>query len=162
MPLIFNLSGSESRLLVAQNFAYPSGQPAAGEDVSVVIRDTSTLVPLYSSFVGSAIVTNPVILDEFGNIEFYLDAGSYDFLANGARIPFDIVEEGSGAGFYQQYDQTSALATWTIPHSFGRYPSVTLIDSASKVILTDLEYPDIATVVATFAEPTIGKAILQA
>lgn len=151
-----------SRLLIARNFAYSSGQPAAGEDVSVVLRDTSTPATLYAAAIGSATEPNPVILDGFGNLDFYVDAGSYDFLANGARIPFDAAEASGGTDFYLLHDQTSALATWTIPHSFGRYPSVTLIDSASKVILTDLEYPDIATVVATFAEPTIGKAILQA
>ena len=32
------------------------------------------------------------------------------------------------------YEQTSASDTWTINHSLGRYPSVTVVDSAGSVI----------------------------
>lgn len=150
-----------TRVLVQDNFRYESGQVSSGEDITVVLRGTSTLVTLYVASAGPTQLSNPMIADDSGNVAFYVDPGSYDFLSNGGRVPFDAITP-SGSDFYAQHDQSSALATWTIPHAFGRYPDVTLIDSANKLILTDLEYPDLATVVATFATPTTGKAILQA
>jgi hypothetical protein len=151
-----------TRLLIHQNFRYASGQIADGEDVSIVGRGTLTEATLYPAAVGGATLPNPLIADESGNISFYIDVGSYDYIVNGARIPFDAFEAEGAVTFYLQHDQDLAIATWTILHAFGRHPNVTIIDAQNKMILTDLEYPDTATVVATFPSPTIGKAILQA
>jgi hypothetical protein len=150
-----------TRQLIHQNFRYVNGQVADGEDVLVVSRSTISPVVLYSMAFGSTTLPNPIFTDESGNVSFYLDPGSYDFIVNDARVPFDITE-GGGTDLYLFHDQDVPIATWTILHSFGRYPNVVLIDSANKMIMTDLEYPDLATVVATFPAPTTGKAILQA
>ena len=151
-----------TRILVHQNFRYSSGQIASGEDVLIVARGTLTNATLYPSAVGSTTLLNPLIADEIGNINFYIDVGSYDYLVNGARIPFDAFEAEGAQTFYLQFDQDTPVATWAILHSFGRHPDVTIIDAENQMILTDLEYPDLATVVATFPSPTTGKAILQA
>lgn len=58
------------------------------------------------------------------------------------------------------YHQTIPIATWTINHTFGRLPSVTVIGPDGFVIFTDVEYPNNAMVVLTFAEPTSGRALL--
>ena len=150
-----------TRKLVHQNFQYTNGQIAAGEDISVVARGTLSPAALYSMAFGGVALSNPLIADDSGNISFYVDPGSYDYVVNGARVPFDVTEDG-GTDFYLQHDQNVAVATWTILHSFGRHPNVVLIDADDEMILTDLEYPDLATVVATFPAPTTGKAILQA
>jgi hypothetical protein len=151
-----------TRFLVHQNFHYVSGQVASGEDVLIVGRGSITPATLYPSAIGGATLPNPLIADESGNINFYLDSGSYDYIINGARIPFDAFESAGGTDFYLQHDQELPIATWTILHAFGRHPSVTIINAENEMIMTDLEYPDLATVVATFPAPTTGKAILQA
>jgi hypothetical protein len=151
-----------ARLLVHQNFRYVSGQTAGGEDVLVVARATLTPAPLYPMATGGATLQNPLIADEQGNVSFYVEAGSYDFIVNGARVPFDAFEASGATDFYMQHDQTVPIATWAILHAFGRHPNVTIIDDDNEMVLTDLEYPDLATVVATFPAPTTGKAILQA
>lgn len=150
-----------TRILVQQNFRYANGQVADNEDVLVVGRGTLIPAALYLTPFGGLALPNPIFTDESGNINFYIDAGSYDFIANGARVPFDAFE-GSGTDLYLQHDQTTAIATWVILHSFGRHPNVVIINDDDEMIMTDLEYPDLATVVATFPAPTTGKAILQA
>jgi hypothetical protein len=150
-----------TRILVQQNFRYPNGQVADHEDISVVGRGTNTLALIYPTAFGGSPLPNPIFTDESGNIGFYIDAGSYDFIANGARVPFDAFE-GSGTDFYLQHDQDVPIATWVILHAFGRHPNVVILDIENEMVLTDLEYPDLATVVATFPAPTTGKAILQA
>lgn len=150
------------RLLVHQNFRYANGQIADGEDILVVARSTIIPATLYVAAVGSGMLANPIIADDSGNISFYIDVGSYDFIVNGARVPFDAFEAAGSTTFYLQHDQDVAIATWVILHAFGRLPNVTLINPANEMIMTDLEYPDLATVVATFPAPTTGKAILQA
>ena len=67
---------------------------------------------------------------------------------------------GSGDDKFYVHEQTTPLATWTISHSFGRYPAVTVIDSSGFVIITDVEYSNSTTVVLTFAQPKSGKALL--
>jgi hypothetical protein len=56
-----------SRDLVRENFRYVNGLVARNELVRVVFRGTNTLVTLYVA-----------------------ESGFYDFLALGARIPFDV------------------------------------------------------------------------
>jgi hypothetical protein len=152
-----------TRLLVHQNFRYTNGQVADHEDVLVVGRGSLTPVALYATVFGEVQLSNPIFTDESGNVSFYLDPGSYDYVVNGARVPFDLFEgSGGGTNLYLQHDQDVPIATWAILHAFGRHPMVTILDDGNEMIMTDLEYPDLATVVATFPAPTTGKAILQA
>lgn len=66
----------------------------------------------------------------------------------------------SGSNTYYIHQQTLAMATWTITHSFNRIPDVTIIDNTGKVIYTDIEHPNNSTVVLTFSLPISGKALL--
>lgn len=61
-----------------------------------------------------------------------------------------------GSGF--QHNQVGAGATWTIPHSIGRIPSVQVY-IAGKAVLADVEATS-SQVVITFASPQSGVAIL--
>lgn len=56
--------------------------------------------------------------------------------------------------------QDVASSTWTINHNLGRYPQVTVVDSAGSVVVGDVSYPDINTVVAKFGGGFAGRAYL--
>lgn len=71
-----------------------------------------------------------------------------------------IVAPNPGTGSYFLFDQPTPIATWTIDHTLGRFPSVTVIGSDGFAIITDVEYPSTTRVVLTFAQPTSGKALL--
>jgi hypothetical protein len=45
----------------------------------------------------------------------------------------------SSSGTYI-YSQDIAAATWSIEHNLGRYPSVTVVDSAGSVVIGDIKY----------------------
>jgi len=56
--------------------------------------------------------------------------------------------------------QDVAAATWTIHHGLGRYPQVTVVDSAGSVVIGDITYPDTDTVIAKFGGAFAGRAYL--
>lgn len=55
--------------------------------------------------------------------------------------------------------QTTPSAVWTITHDLGHLPDVTVI-VGGEAVLADVSYPDIQTVVITFALPQTGEAVL--
>lgn len=59
------------------------------------------------------------------------------------------------------HTQYSASSTWSINHSLGYNPNVTVVDSAGTIIEGSLDYPDTNTVVATFTASFSGKAYLS-
>lgn len=48
--------------------------------------------------------------------------------------------------------------TWEIQHNLDKYPSVTVVDSASNVVVGDINYIDVNNAVVTFTAPFSGKA----
>ncbi len=48
--------------------------------------------------------------------------------------------------------------TWEIQHNLDKYPSVTVVDSASNVVVGDINYIDVNNAVVTFSAPFSGKA----
>lgn len=56
------------------------------------------------------------------------------------------------------HTQGTAAAVWTVTHNLGKYPSVTVVDSANTVIIGEVFYLDINTVRLTFCAPFCGSA----
>jgi hypothetical protein len=117
---------------------------------------------LFAGETGPESVPNPFRTDNNGNASFYAQNGFYDFLALGARIPFDVEEDSGGGGggsdtFYEHI-QASPAATWTILHPLSRTPAVTVYVDG-QLVIADVEYAD-NQVVVTHAAPTTGKVIL--
>lgn len=73
-----------------ENFRYGNGLVAIRQPVTVVVRGGVATVPLFAAETGSEARSNPMSTDGSGNVFFYVESGSYDFLALGARIPFDV------------------------------------------------------------------------
>jgi len=63
-----------------------------------------------------------------------------------------------GAGFV--FSQITPSTVWTINHDLGRYPAVTLVDSAGDAMMTDYDYVDANTIIVTFSAATAGTAYL--
>lgn len=59
------------------------------------------------------------------------------------------------------HTQYSPSATWTISHSLGYYPNVTVSDSAGTIIEGSIVYPTANSVVLTFSAPFAGTAYLS-
>ena len=56
------------------------------------------------------------------------------------------------------HTQVTPAATWTIPNTLGRYPAAVLVVVGDELVLTDVEFPDLATIVVSFASPQAGRA----
>lgn len=59
------------------------------------------------------------------------------------------------------HDQAVAAATWTVAHGLGRYPSVTVVDSAGTMVFGEVNYLDANTVQLDFSTAFSGKAYLN-
>ena len=59
------------------------------------------------------------------------------------------------------HDQIAASKQWFVNHNLGKYPSVTIVDSAGSVVMGDIEYVDNLNVTITFTAEFSGKAYLN-
>lgn len=58
------------------------------------------------------------------------------------------------------HTQSSPTATWTINHSLGGYPSVSVVDSAKTVVFGEVQYASTTQVVVNFSTAFSGYAYL--
>ena len=67
------------------------------------------------------------------------------------------------AGMYKSFVYEQALASnrWEVNHKLGRFPSVTVVDSAGTTVEGDIQYTDNNNVVIEFSAPFTGKAYLS-
>lgn len=70
-------------------------------------------------------------------------------------------DPGTGGDLNFVFVQNLPVATWTINHTLGKYPSVTIIDSGGNVVEGDIEYINNSQIVITFSASFSGSAILN-
>lgn len=58
------------------------------------------------------------------------------------------------------HTQTNPAASWPINHNLGRYPQVTVVDSAGNRRISDVVYTNINNVSIIHSEPLAGAAYL--
>jgi hypothetical protein len=58
------------------------------------------------------------------------------------------------------YTQVSPATLWTITHNLGRYPAVTVVDSAGTPVIGKVIYVSANQVTVTFTSAFSGKAYL--
>lgn len=68
---------------------------------------------------------------------------------------------GSGGDKTFPYAQPTASASWLIAHGLGKYPSVSVVDSAGSQIFGAVNYLDLNTVRIDFSLPFSGSAFLN-
>lgn len=67
---------------------------------------------------------------------------------------------GAGGASYAHV-QGAPLATWTIVHNLGFFPSVTVVDSGGTTVEGDMRYIDVNTVELSFSAAFGGSAYLS-
>lgn len=68
---------------------------------------------------------------------------------------------GQGIAVTYTHTQVQTAGEWLINHQLGRYPSVTIVDSAGTVVLGSIDYIDANTIRVSFNFPFSGKAHLN-
>lgn len=75
---------------------------------------------------------------------------------NGKRGRVEVIEDRNVL-----YTQSVASDVWTIEHNMGKYPTVTIMDSAGNRVIGEEEHVDVNTVILTFNGAFTGKATLN-
>lgn len=57
--------------------------------------------------------------------------------------------------------QSVASAVWNIPHSLGKFPSITVVDSGNNIVWGAEQYIDNNNIQITFGAAFTGKAYLN-
>jgi hypothetical protein len=69
--------------------------------------------------------------------------------------------DGVGNGTSYTYQQSVPNTIWTIPHNLGRYPSVTVVDSAGSQVYGDAIYVSSMIIRLEFSAAFSGTAYLN-
>lgn len=59
------------------------------------------------------------------------------------------------------HNQISASREWLVYHNLGKYPSVTVVDSAVSVVVGDIEYLSTEELIIRFTSEFSGRAFLN-
>lgn len=59
------------------------------------------------------------------------------------------------------FEQGVASSVWEIEHNLGKYPSVSIVDTAGNEIIASVKYPDENNVIITMTSEFKGKAYLN-
>jgi hypothetical protein len=68
---------------------------------------------------------------------------------------------GPPGGGYFHFVQPTPSGTWTITHSLGYYPNVTVVDSAYQVVIPEVTYTSTTQLVLSFSAAVAGEAYLS-
>jgi hypothetical protein len=82
---------------------------------------------------------------------------TYDRLLHGSES-HDAATVGTTSDASYVHDQGVPATTWTVVHNLGKYPAVSVVDSADTVVYGGLVYLDLNTVELTFAFAFGGRA----
>lgn len=135
---------------------------------SVVVSDTQPNTVLVS-VVGAAGDRGSSILSGSGEPssilggvgDIYIDSSTGDFWGPKTSSGWPASPFYS-AGLTRRYvhTQNAASASWQITHNLGGYPAVTIVDSASTVVIGEVSYISTSQIRVDFTAPFSGYAYL--
>lgn len=78
-------------------------------------------------------------------------------------FPFSLTHEYNPIVQARTYvhEQSPASDTWVINHNLKKYPSVTIVDSAGRVVIGEVQYIDNTLIICSFSAPFSGIAYLN-
>jgi hypothetical protein len=139
---------------------------------NVVTTTASEPNKIYVKIVSSIASSSGIVLS--GTVEPTAATGAngnwyiYKVAATGEARLYGPKEEGTWPNTYititgsnrHVHDQASAAATWTVTHTLGGRPSVTVVDSTGTVVVGDVSYNSDTQVTITFSAAFSGSAYL--
>lgn len=94
--------------------------------------------------------------------------GNYNLLTNkpsinGVELFGNVTSQQLGivSDLTYVYKQLSPAASWTITHNLGKYPSVSVADSAGNTVIGEVNYVNENSLVVTFSAQFAGVAYLN-
>ena len=79
-----------------------------------------------------------------------------------AELDFEYVDLAAASGdVAYTHNQISASREWLVCHNLGKHPSVTVVDSASTVVVGDIAYLNTEELIISFTSEFSGRAFLN-
>jgi len=137
--------------------------------------DGKSIIDYLQYLVGDDIILfNTSDRNNFGHFKFVslqestpdVYVGTFDFVAaNGVLVDqsvygLGLFTKGHDDKNYRHIQGVSS-ATWTIAHNLGKYPSVTVKDSAGSIVIGEIQYNDNNNITLTFSGAFSGEAYLN-
>lgn len=96
---------------------------------------------------------------------YFLDYASFyypfnnpsNFITNSALSPYALLEDLVNDKNYV-HSQNTAQFTWEVTHNLNKYPSVVVVDSGDSIVVGEVNYLNLNTVVINFNTTFSGKA----
>lgn len=107
--------------------------------------------------------TNPpetASIEVHTNGELTLGCNSFNLQASNTNLQDYVITEGTGDKTYV-HTQSVPSDTWEITHNLGKYPSVSVIDSAGTQVQGEVTYSSINKATIKFSVAFSGKATLN-
>ena len=103
------------------------------------------------------------LTDRIGETDFF-DAQLTFLAGNGSLIDtkaYGITKGTSNIDKTYVHTQSSASNTWSITHNLGKFPSVSVVDSAENLVLGDITYINNNSLTISFSATFSGKAYIN-
>lgn len=110
-----------------------------------------------------AIKTRYRIKNASGNYDVIHFQTSADQVITSDDLQFVTLKEKEQIGKSTTYthNQLAAAKTWDINHNLGKFPSVSIVDSAGTVVIGDVTYVDSNNIQLSFTSDFSGVAYLN-
>ena len=147
---------SDSELKSPEDISSFYSEPLVGSDVLVTQCDDITQWAIYE-WDSVTDVPNEKL---FSNIGLSYRTG-FGGLINDEDYFISLLSYQGGGDLNFTYVQGVASTTWNIQHNLGKFPSITVIDTANTVVTGEYTYNDINNVTLTFSAAFAGTAYLN-
>ena len=147
---------SDSELKSPENISTFYTSPLIGSDVLVTQCDDITQWAIYE-WDSVTDVPNEKLFSNIG-LSYRTGLGG---LINDEDYFISLLSYQGGGDLNFTYVQGVASTTWNIQHNLGKFPSITVIDTANTVVTGEYTYDDINNVTLTFSAAFAGTAYLN-
>ena len=147
---------SDSELKSPENISTFYTSPLIGSDVLVTQCDDITQWAIYE-WDSVTDVPNEKLFSNIG-LSYRTGLGG---LINDEDYFISLLSYAGTGDLSFTYVQGVASTTWNIQHNLGKFPSITVIDTANTVVTGEYTYNDINNVTLTFSAAFAGTAYLN-
>ena len=152
-----NLPNGEDRMVVSDMADSKRTKQVKLTDLKTLVNTTYTLTSTVSAGKNAA---NIDLTDSDGaKTTVKLKGGTGITLTQPASNEITIASLNDDANFV--FIQGIPSATWNITHNLGKFPSVSVVDTADQLMYGDTEYFNENSLTITFSAPFSGKAYLN-
>lgn len=152
-----NLPNGEDRMIVSDMADSKRTKQVKLTDLKTLVNTTYTLTSTVSTKTNTADID---LTDSDGaKTTVKLKGGTGITLTQPASNEITIASLNDDANFV--FTQGIPSATWNITHNLGKFPSVSVVDTADQLMYGDTEYFNENSLTITFSAPFSGKAYLN-